>query len=242
MFNYFEAEEKCFERLKRSAEFIPEMPWESVLRVWTEGGLLTPDLSGDNLQSWSNVCVHSATTAIVAHEVARLLLSFGCSLSSYDATLATLLHDWNKKLEVEQIKSSRNVFAVSEFNQTSNLKIESSFGRRIASLSLFTGDLGYESFLRNSFCFEELIVFYSDACTSGARVVGYEERFESLKEHFQPGGRYEHTEQHFQNTYGKGWRECNLEVISELEGILASKGVPKSPELTCSLVPDWCLI
>jgi hypothetical protein len=163
-------------------------------------------------------------------------------LSVYDATLATLLHDWNKRLEIEQIKSSRNILTVSKFNRTSNVKIKSSFGSRIASLSLCTGDLGYELFLEKSFGFEELVVFYSDFCTSGARVVGYEKRFESLGEHFQPGGRYEHTEQHFQNTYGKSWRQCNYEVISELEAIFASKGFPRTPEFSCSLVPDWCLL
>ena len=241
MIKYFETEEECFERLKRSAEFLHDMPWESVLRVWTEGGLLSPDFSGNQLQSWSNVCVHSATAAIVAHEIAKLLLSLGCSLSIYDTTLATLLHDWNKKLEVEQIKLSRDVLKVSEYNRSCGVKIDSLFGSRIASLSLCTGDLGYELFSKNSFSFEGFIVFYSDACTSGTHVVGYEKRFESLREQFQPGGRYEHTEQYFQSTYGKSWRQCNLEVISELESVFASKGYPQTPELTCSLVPDWCL-
>ena len=241
MINYFEIEEKRFERLKRSAEFIPEMPWESVLLVWAEGGLLSPDFSADKVQSWSNVCVHSATSAIVAHEMAELLLSLGCQLSSHDVTLATLLHDWNKRLELEQIKLSRNIFAVSDFNQRSSAKIEELFGSRIAALSLCTGDLGYELYVRKSFNLEGFIVFYSDACTSGANVVGYEKRFETLVEHFQSGGRYEHTERHFQSTYGKSWRQCNLEVISELEAVLTSKGYPPTPELTCSLVPDWCL-
>ena len=241
MINYFDAEEKVFRRLRLSAKFMPYMPWEAVIQLWTEGELLTPDFSGNNVQSWSNVCVHSATAAIVAHEVANLLLSLGCSLSSYDVTLATLLHDWNKKLEVEQIKSSRNIFTVSEFNQKSKEKIEELFGSRVANLSLCTGDLGYDLFTKSSFGHEELIVFYSDASTSGAHVVGYEKRFESLREHFQPGGRYAHTEQHFQSTYGKSWRQCNLEVISKLEAIFASKGFNQTPELTCSLVPDWCL-
>jgi hypothetical protein len=241
MINYFEAEEKNFGRLKLSAEFMPEMPWEAVIQLWTEGELLTPDFSGNNAQSWSNVCVHSATAAIVAHALAKSLLRLGFSLSCYDVTLAALLHDWNKKLEVEVIKKSRNIFIVSEFNQKSKEKIEKFFGSRVANLSLCSGDLGYDLFTKSSFGYEELIVFYSDASTSGAHVVGYEKRFESLRGHFQPGGRYAHTEDYFQNTYGKSWRQCNLEVISKLEAIFASKGFNQTPELTCSLVPDWCL-
>jgi hypothetical protein len=241
MKNFFETEESCFKHLKLSAELLHDLPWQQILEVWAYGDLLTPDFSLKNPQSWSNVCAHSATAAILANKLTRELSHLGYQMSAHDVTLATLLHDWNKKGEVEQIKFSRDVKSVTIFNQKSIEKICRIFGSRIGQLALCTGDLGYDTFSNGKFGCEELVIFYSDICTSGQHVVGYEERFRKLQEHFRPGGRYEHTEQYFQNRYGKSWLQSNLEVVYSLEDLFRSKGKLVGPELSCSLVPDWCL-
>jgi hypothetical protein len=241
MKNFFEAEENCFKHLKQSAELLHDMPWELILEVWVECELLTPDFSSNRPQSWSNVCAHSATAAILASKLAQELSSLGYPLSAHDVTLAMLLHDSNKKLEVNQIKSSQDINLVSFFNQKSTEKICMIFGNRIADLTLCTGDLGYDKFIKGKFGCEELIVFYSDICTSDQHVVGYEERFTNLQKHFRPGGRYGHTEQYFQRCYGKSWMQCNLEVISSFEELFKSRGNAVGPKLSCCLVPEWCL-
>lgn len=241
MKNFFKAEESCFKHLKRSAEMLHEMPWELVVKIWTECELLTPDFSSNYPESWSNVCAHSATAAILASKLAHELLSLGYSLSTHDVTLAMLLHDSNKKLEMNQIKLSQDVNFVSIFNQKWTERIRSTFGDRIAELTLCTGDIGYEKFSNGKFSCEELIVFYSDICTSDQHVVGYEKRFAKLQEHFQSGGRYGHTEQYFQRRYGKSWMQCNLEVIFSFEELFKSKGNFVDSKLSCYLVPEWCL-
>jgi hypothetical protein len=241
MKNLFETEENCYKHLKLSAELLHDLPWHLILEVWSDEGLFTPDFTSKNPQSWANVCAHSATAAILANKLSSELLYLGYTLSAHDVTLSTILHDWNKKGEVEQLKISRDVESVKIFNQKSIEKISRIFGARIAQLALCTGDLGYDTFINGKFGCEELVVFYSDICTSGQHVVGYEERFRKLQEHFVPGCRYEHTEQYFQNRYGKSWLQSNLEVVYSLEDLFRSKGNHVGPELSCSLVPDWCL-
>ncbi|CAM8363997.1 hypothetical protein MCEMOHM34_00946 [Candidatus Methylopumilus universalis] len=240
MKNYFNKQIMHYQRLEKIAETLPNVPWDEIVRVWIEGGLLSPDYSGDVLESWLNVCSHSATAALLASELGKLLNQLGYIVSETDVTVAMLLHDWNKKLEVAETKKSQNIPSISKFNQSASKKIAKIFTGKIANLTLCTGDIGYQTFVDKGLSLEEHIVFYADICTNGDRVVGYQNRFNEIYKHFVLGGRYAHTEQFFIDCYGKSWRDCNLEVINSFESFFLLKNYPVNSMLSQSLVPSWC--
>lgn len=240
MILFFDTEARHFDRLRLAAEYMPFLPWDKVVQLWIEGGLLSLSSKIDGPESWSNVCVHSATASIVGYELSKLLGNGRFSVSVYEVSLALLVHDWNKKLEVDVIKSSRSVSAVSKFNLKNSHRVASLFGQRIANLSLCTGDLGYDRFSKHGFGLEEFIIFYADACTSGNRVVGYEQRFEALKADFHPRGKYGHTDFYFRKTYGKSWMDCNLEVVNQMEMLFKSSGLFVNSQKLRDLLPNWC--
>lgn len=219
----------------RTIELLEKLPADissKVVLAWEKGGLLTPAWTseGELSRLWTVVIAHQAAVAVVAFGLALRLsnLPVNEGFTRKDLAEAALVHDAFKRREFEITqaakKEGREFASANREAELTSAKflMELGFAPNVVSLSKATGDIGLERMTQPDVTVAEQIIFYADCCASNDQIVGYKQRFDDLKPHFQPGGRYEAVDASYQKRWGMTHREKWDEVVLPLQKRLAA--------------------
>lgn len=158
------------------------------MRIFKEGGIL-----GMENKEWRNVSEHCLFEAVIADILAEAL-----DANRENVVMATLLHDWYKRREVEIMKqqgpSGHEVASSQEGEFLRSVQIPENIIQLIHSNIPESAD---ENYLRQR-SREEKIIHFSDAILQGTNIVDFRERMdrknqkphmiaysESLRERYQ---------------------------------------------------------
>lgn len=215
---------------------LPHLTSARVFRAWEAGGLLTPQYAADGEleRLWVNVVAHQAAAAVLGYHLSSRLV--GPERVS-DIVEALLVHDCFKRRE-QELKDSAKRSGENQVTASHSAELQTSdflkrlgFSSRICFLVSTTGDIGLEKMMSGKATLDEKIVFYSDCCVSNDEIVGYKRRFDHLKPHFQPGGRYDYVDHAYHNKYGRThrevWDSVVLPIEQEIIGLIDFQGSPE---------------
>lgn len=231
---YFaEFENEC-QLIQRVFSHLPECNLEKVVSAWALGGIFLPDrgamwdknwkVRNPTLRSWINVAAHMSVAALlgskIAERTAGALQEEGISVR--DVTEALLVHDWNKRSEIQLLRRAKNVVdVIYRFDMRQNVRLRKWFSKRVLALIAVTGHGGVVTAEMRSLTLGEKIAFYSDLCTSGSTITTYARRIEDLQGRMRAGETYGRTEEYFQKEYEMSYREKHDLLLLPIESELA---------------------
>lgn len=208
---------------------IPDVS-DRVVLAWEKGGLLTPTWkNGALIRLWMNVIAHQTATALLAHKLVSYspVILDREEFTVKEVVEAALVHDSFKRREWEINEKAKQL---GKDWATANRKAELSsnkflnklgFSDNVVLLASNTGDIGLEQMMQPNPTIGQQILFYSDCCVSGDKIVSFKKRFDDLLVYFQPGGRYEAVDAAYLQKYGKTHRQVWDSVVIPIQERLA---------------------
>ena len=91
------------------------------------------------------------------------------------------------------------------------------FSAKVVALTFATGDRGVKVTETRPFSLGERIIFYSDYCASGSRIVSFRQRLIDLLPHFAADGRYAKVGGYYKERYGMSYDEKLTELLLPIE-------------------------
>lgn len=231
--------------IARACELLKQIAKEyyspKIILAWERGGLFAPAWKdgGEIDRLWVNVIAHQCAVGVLAYRLSsrleNLIRDEGYSLKVI--VEAALVHDSFKRREEENKALARQenrdlARAIAEGQSVGKRFIKKiGLDTNVVRIAGITGDKGLQLIRAGRAIIAEKIVFYADCCVSGDQIVGYKKRFDDLKPHFAPGGRYEGVDEIHLKKYGKKHREYWDEAVIPLEEELARLAkFPGKPE------------
>lgn len=215
---HFEQYAKDCQRIKHAISYLPECDTDAVFAAWDAGKLFLPAWKeGALLDWWVNVAAHMSVAAVLGYKLALFVEDDleKEALTSRDVVEALLIHDWAKRLEVDmRTDDPESVKRTLEKHKGMLLQ---RFSKRIVALAVATGDNGVHITETRLMTLGEKIVFYSDYCTSGSRIVTFQKRLEDWLPQFADGGRYAQTNDYYQKQYGMSHHEKITKLLSPIQ-------------------------
>lgn len=227
--------------------YLPDVNADAVFTAWERGGIFLPDKNveyGIDWQKaparwWINVGAHMSVVAVLGFKLAEMLTDDLArdEVTPLQVVEALLVHDWNKRAEVNFIKTTKGVvedtyrFALRENNKL----LRTLFSEVIVSLAAAAGHGGIHIGEERKLTLGEKIVFYADMCTSGYTVTTYEKRLSLLARKMKPEGIYAGAEKYFQKQYGMSYKKKHQEHLLPIEKEIVQRAGLKIPSASLSL-------